>query len=115
MRIRNAHTHNIQWNPLNKGHVGTSDFVHYKEVVLFSEKKMYDYIERLSSSKRVLYRRFHHSVCAAHPILMCYAIKLAIVTVYTLKPALLGGGEGRGEWNRFQRIYIGGTLNLMCI
>ncbi len=67
-----------------------------------------DYIERLSSSKRVLYRRFHCNVRAAHPILMCYAIK---VTVYTLKPALLGGGE-----ELFSKdIYIGGTLNLMCI
>ncbi len=67
-------------DPLNKGHIGTSHFV---QVVLFSgglrsRMKMLlemiilghyklSFIERLSSSRRVLYQRFHYS--RYHPLM----------------------------------------------
>ncbi len=60
--------------PPNKRHFGTSHFVHYREVVLRSKNVLLlwemiilghyelSFLERLSSSQRVLYRRFHRRI-----------------------------------------------------
>ncbi len=47
--------------PLNKGHIGTSYFIHYREVVLFSEVLLLWEMNTVLSREIVLslYQRFH--------------------------------------------------------
>ncbi len=45
----------LEWNPLNRGHIGTSRFVHYREVILFQTSK-YIYIANSGTLRTVLFR-----------------------------------------------------------
>ncbi len=49
----NAHANIHTVEPPNKGHIGTSHFIHYREVVLYyCYGKCASYLERLPSSQR---------------------------------------------------------------
>ena len=86
--------------PPNKGHTGVDHFVHYREVVLYLEVKMYCYYIGWCIRKCPLYRGARYSECPLSEVPL-YKNPPVCVAVDDPRPPLWGiGDECHGSLQR---------------